>query len=137
MTYSRNPKASALVQYFTNVSGSTFSKGQPISVDLSSGNIDNVDIMSESAASAFAVCLEEILPTNKGMVTQLGRIEDIENYVACNFGDTLYISELGGLTPIAPTTSGAMLIEIGIVVKNQTDPLKKDLIVNIDLRGQL
>jgi hypothetical protein len=125
-----------------NSTGSTINKGTPVSVDAITGNIDLVDISDEiSARSVFGICFADTLNGNQGFFIDSGRIENIS--VAGDFGDTVYISKTGGLTVSAPTPGingvieGDFCISLGVICKNRTNPLLKDLLVDIEILVQL
>ena len=121
----------------TNNTGSLLSKGTPVSIDETSGDIELIDVSNEDSSKAgFAVVrIDSPAGSSLEYVTS-GKIEDIS--VAFNFGATVYVSKSGGLTDVAPAigvggfVEGDFMIMIGRVAKNNSDPLKKDLLVNIE-----
>ena len=124
-----------------NTSGLTIIKATPIRID-GDGNINNIDVSSETEALSVAgVSLENIVDGTRGDVVTSGRVEDI--VTTANNGDVLYVSKTGALTNIKPDigiggfVSGDFVIRIGVVYKNQYDPIKQDLLLNIDVVGQL
>jgi len=124
-----------------NNTGSTLNKAIPISID-DEGNVDLIDVSSEaSSRSSFAVVRENALDGSPVEFITVGRVEDIN--VVFGFGNTIYVSKIGGLTDVSPVVgvggfeSGDFVIRIGIIAKNLKDPSKKDLIVSIGIEGQL
>jgi hypothetical protein len=75
-----------------------------------------------------------------GIVTS-GRLQDVT--VSGTFGDSMFISKTGGLTHIKPSigvngfVAGDFVVAVGIVVKNETNPLLSDLLINLRVVGQL
>ena len=59
------------------------------------------------------------------------------------FGDIMYVAKDGSLTNIKPTdgedgfVSGDFVIKVGVIVKDSNNPSQKNLIVNIQVMGQL
>jgi hypothetical protein len=124
-----------------NDSGGSLNKADPVRLDAL-GKIKKVDPSIEAQALACIGVSKNYVPN--GAVTPIvcqGRLEDITT--SGNFGDPLYVSKTGGLTHIKPSIGvngfleGDFVILVGVVVNNQTNPLLKDLIINIRVVGQL
>lgn len=125
----------------SNNTGATINKGQPTRIN-NSGELDFVNPAIEAdAIGTIAVAQEEILDGSSGEVVTDGKIEDI--VVSASLGDVVYVSKIGGLTSIQPSigvggfVAGDMVIQVGIIAKNEINASLKDLIVNIDTIGQL
>lgn len=123
-----------------NSTGSTVSKGTV--VQISSSDIALVDPSVEADADAVAgVVLSDILDTATGEVVVSGIIENISGGFA--FGSLVYVSKTGTLTTTKPSVgvasfvSGDWVIKVGVVVKNAAAPTQRDLLVNIQIVGQL
>ena len=124
----------------TNATGGNLLKGTAIRMTPTGALL--VDVSVEDSANAIA----GIVKTNfsggsVGEVVSSGIIEDITTpYVV---GTVLYIAKDGSLTDSKPTfgvngfTFGDWVIRVGVVGKNITNPLMKDLLVNISIVGQL
>ncbi len=125
-----------------NNTGSQLNKGTPIAINYSTGEADLVNVSSEIISKASFAVVREDSGTGQPMeyVTN-GRIEDIQ--VAFDFGDPIFISKTGGLTNVPPAIGVGgfqaldFVISVGIIAKNLKDPTKKDLLVNMDVEGQL
>ena len=119
----------------------TLLKGQPVSVNTS-GQIKAVDISNEASALAVVgVCSTDIPSAASGQVMDAGRLENITT--SFSVGDVVYLNVDGGLTNVKPEigvgsfVSGNFVIFIGIIVKNEFDPLQKDLKIFLNVIGQL
>lgn len=124
-----------------NNSGLTIAKATPVRIDTD-GNMRSINVSVEAEALAVAgVARENIISGNSGPVLSSGRVEDI--VTTANNGDVLYVAKTGGLTNIKPSigvggfVSGDFVIRIGVLYKNEDDPLKQDLLLNISVVGQL
>jgi hypothetical protein len=124
-----------------NDSGSSINKTDPIRLDAS-GNIQKIDPSVEAQALAcIGVAKSSISNGSSTAIVSQGRLEDVTT--AGTFGDPLYVSKSGGLTNVKPSVGvngfveGDFVIFVGIVAKNQTNPLLKDLMINIRVVGQL
>jgi hypothetical protein len=125
---------------FMNGSGVTLDALMPVCSNTS-GDIVKVDVSDESKAlSVIGFTAEEILAGDSGRVIVSGRIIDV--VLALAFGP-LYISKTGVLTDVKPSVgvggfdTGDFMVRIGVLVKNESNPLKKDIVLNIVPVGQL
>jgi hypothetical protein len=143
MTYRpyKDLKTSGIQINYTNSSGSTISKGTPVCQKIT-GSIDFVDVSVESDAFSFiGIVGSDISNLLKGPVATNGRVEDVT--VTGSFGDSLYVSKTGSLTTIKPEIGlGGFLsldfvLRVGVIVKNETNPLLKDIILDVQRVGQL
>lgn len=146
MTYSRKLSGSLskvpVGDEAVNNTGSTLNKVTPISINHTTGEADLIDVSLETSARAsFAIVREDAADGAPLEYITIGRIEDVS--LAFDYGDPVYVSKTGGLTNIPPEIgvggfiSGDFIISVGIIAKNINDPAKKDLIVNMDVEGQL
>ncbi len=133
--------ASGVSDTRTNNSGITFNKGTPVRID-STGELDFINVSVEAEALAVAgIVSETILDGNPGTFLNSGKIEDVTT--STDFGDTLYISKSGSLTNTKPSigvdgfVAGDFVISVGVIAKNESNPILKDLVLNIDVVGQL
>lgn len=125
----------------TNTSGSTLNKTDPIRLDAS-GEVKKVDPSIEADVLACIGVAKDSVANlaTVGIVTS-GRLENVT--VPGTFGDSLYLSKTGNLTNLKPSigvdsfVAGDFVLFIGIVIKNQSNPLLSDLMVNLRLVGQL
>lgn len=125
----------------TNGSGGSLNRTDPVRLDAS-GVVQKVDPAVEAQALACLGVAKDSVANAAlvGIVTQ-GRLSDVT--VSGTFGDSMFLSKTGGLTHIKPTigvngfVAGDFVVCIGIVVKNQDNPLLTDLLVNVRLVGQL
>lgn len=148
MSYSPNYKGretDALAQNvgenIGNTSGFTISRAVPVRID-GNGNLDLIDVSDEDQALAVAgVTLESIASGTKGPLASSGRVLNITT--TANNGNVLYVSKTGGLTNIKPEAGvggfleGDFVVRIGVLFKNQDFPTQQDLLLNIEVIGQL
>lgn len=125
----------------TNGSGSAMSKLLPVRANTS-GELDTVDPTIEAEALAIlGITKESILSGATGQVVSHGRVNDVTTSAV--FGDAVYLSKTGGVTNVQPDigvggfVAGDIVIKLGVIAKNEANPVLKDLEVNIELIGQL
>lgn len=124
-----------------NNSGATILKAAP--VRSAAGEATNsIDLSVESnAISIIGVAAADIIDGASGSIVTSGRVLDITT--TAGLDDLLWVSKSGTLTNSPPTVgvngfaAGDFVVMIGVVVKNQTDAGKKDLIVHRQIVGQL
>ena len=133
--------ASGVSDQRTNNTGVTIPKATPIRIN-SSGELDFVDVSVEADITGFSGAASENIPNNaKGEFVNSGKISDIAT--TASLGDLLYISKSGDLTNQKPSIgvagfiAGDFVVIVGVVAKNENNPLLKDLILNVDIVGQL
>jgi hypothetical protein len=126
-------------QLFNNT-GTVIDSAVPVRLN-SSGNIATVDISIENHVFGIVGLTQDpISNLSYGWVVTEGKLEDV---VGFNFGDYIYLSKSGNLTNIAPSegvggfVSGDWVVRVGVIGKNETNPLLKDLFVSINIVGQL
>jgi hypothetical protein len=123
-----------------NNTGATLLKLTPVIVN-SSGEAEQINVSLESALSIAGICKENILDGEIGEVALGGRIENV--ITSANLGDTMYVDKTGFLDNTKPSdgvggfVAGDFVIRVGIIVKNENNPLVKDLLVSVMLEGQL
>ena len=124
-----------------NNTGSTLAKATPVYANTS-GELSLVNVSVEASSySVLGLVVANILDTQKGNIIFNGKLTDVTTSAV--FGDTLFVSKTGTLTNVKPTlgvggfVSGDFVIRVGVVVKNDLDPAKKDIIIQIQLNGQL
>ena len=124
-----------------NNTGVTINKGTPVRINAS-GELDFIDVSIESQASGAAgVVSQNILDGASGPVITSGKVSDITTSAA--FGDLMYIDKTGILTNIKPSIgvnsfiSGDFVVSIGVIAKNADNPINKDLVIMVDIVGQL
>jgi len=125
----------------SNNTGVMIPRITPVRIN-SSGELDFIDVSVEFEALAISgVTSENILNGSTGTYLNYGKIENITT--SAPLGDTVYVSKSGGLTNSQPSDgidsfiSGDFVISVGVIAKNELNPLLKDLIINIDVIGQL
>lgn len=146
MTYRPYSQISSSVDLSTiktsllNTSGLTILKHIPVRIN-SNGDIMPVDVAIEADIFSLVGISSSMISTgNYGDVVTQGRVEDIDGF---DFGEYVYISKTGGLTNILPDegsygfVSGDWVVKVGVIAKNPSDPILKDLIVNMQIIGQL
>lgn len=135
-------KATKQVQNnYTNASGFTITKGKVVATN-SSGNIVLLNPADEDLVSAIVgVTSESIINLSSGAVISSGKLEELTT--SFNVGDAVYAGINGELINHKPNIGengfevGYFVVFIGVIVKNEFDPLKKDLLVMPSLVGQL
>jgi len=123
-----------------NHSGSMLPKFTPVGLDTN-GYADLIDVSDEdSAFSAFAVLAENISDAASGSYISNGRLANILGF---NLRDVLYVAKDGSLTNVKPSVGvggfldGDYIIRVGVVKRNVDAPSQMDLIVNVQVVGQL
>jgi hypothetical protein len=133
--------ASGVSDERTNNSGVTMQKGTPARVN-GAGELDFVDIAVEAEALAtVGVIAQTIGSGSQGSFLTSGKVENIST--SALFGDMVYINKTGAITNIKPSAgvngfvSGDFVVQIGVIAKNESNPLLKDLIISVVVVGQL
>lgn len=123
-----------------NNTGSTIPKATVVQINAT--DLDLVDPSVEADVNAtVGVTISSIANTQTGEVIDSGTIEDVTG--TFTFGDTVYLSKTGTLTEDAPTIGvnsfvhGDYIIKVGVIIKNALIPAQKDLLVNLEIVGQL
>lgn len=123
-----------------NHTGFNLVKGTPIAVDTN-GYAAIIDVSMESSAfSAFAVVASGISDGASGDYISSGTLPNVTGY---SLGDVLYVSKTGDLTATKPSIgvggflAGDFVIRVGVVRRNVAIPSQKDLVVSIQVVGQL
>lgn len=136
-----NIEVTAVGESLINNSGNPIVRAVPVRID-SNGDIQTVDISIEAQALAVAgITKEEVGSGSGGIVVSSGRVENI--VTTASNGDILYISKIGGLTNQQPEigaggfVAGDFIVRIGILFKNELDPLQQDLMLSIAIVGSL
>jgi hypothetical protein len=124
-----------------NASGVQINKGTPVRINAT-GDVDFVNVSIEAQALAVAgVAAANIPNLSSGSIVTNGKISDITT--SASFGDFMYIDKTGSLTNIKPTigvngfVAGDFVVSMGVIAKNLTNALNKDLVISIDVVGQL
>jgi len=131
---------SSVEAYIINDTGSTILRLTPVIIN-SNGTISPVNVSNETALSIAGVSAVNIANGESGEVSFSGRIKNI--VTSASLGDVIYIDKSGFITNSKPSdglngfTAGDFIIRVGIVVKNESNPAAKDLLVSIILEGQL
>jgi len=133
--------ASGVQDVRANNTGVSIDKAVPVRINAS-GELDFINVSTEAQAlSVSGVAAQTILDGTAGSFLSSGKIEDVST--SAIFGDTVYISKAGILTNIKPAIgvsgfiAGDFVISVGVIAKNESNPILKDLIINIDVKGQL
>lgn len=127
---------------YVNASGGALTKGTAVSTNLA-GQIVALDVSDEDSVSRLVGITSVLIPdTATGGVVSVGRVEDITTSFA--IGDAIYAGKTpGSLTNVKPDigvssfVAGDFVIFIGVIVKNEFNPLKKDLHFMPSVIGQL
>lgn len=126
---------------YQNGSGSTLAMGVPVSVNTSS-QILPLNVSSEVSVQALVGLTGISIPNAaSGSVVDNGRLENITTSFA--IGDAVYAGKSTPLTNLKPDigvagfASGDFVVFVGVVVKNEFDPLLFDLKLMLSVIGQL
>lgn len=142
---SYNPFTRTSSQNFTgrlnaNQTGNLVPRGTP--VKLTSSGIALMDVSVETDIDAFAGVIKDDAATGTtGNIISSGSIENLSTSFAV--GSVIYISKVGLLTNVKPSIGvngfgeGDFIIKIGMIAKNNDNPANKDLLVGIQVMGQL
>jgi hypothetical protein len=124
-----------------NTSGNPISSLVPVTTS-SSGGFKAIDVTNETdALNIVGVTKENILNASNGQIVATGRILNVSLPFPLN--STVWVAKDGTLIDEVPEidVNGFeeldFVIRVGKIVKNQTNPLEKDLIVKMELIGQL
>lgn len=125
----------------TNTTGVTIGKGTPIRMN-ENGDPDFVDVSVETQIISIAGVSQDDIPNGeKGVFVTSGRVKELS--VSFDFGDPIFISKTGGLTNVKPSVGvdsfveGDFVVMLGVIAKNEDNSSFKDLILHIDIMGQL
>lgn len=134
-------KTSGIQLNYQNSSGSLITKGIPV-CQKSSGIVDFINVSVEADVFAFiGIAGANINDSATGPVATNGRVENVT--VIGNFGDPLYVSKTGGLTTTKPDVGVEgflaldFVLRVGVITKNETNPSQKDIVLDVQLVGQL
>lgn len=121
---------------------SDIAAGAPVSVN-GAGMISPTDVSSEASATSFVGLANALISSSaNGQVTTIGRLEGL-TLAGFSLGDAVYVGKNGTLTNIKPNiginsfTTGDFVIFVGLVVKNEFDPAKKDILLMPEMIGQI
>lgn len=133
--------ASGISDIRPNNSGVTILKGTPTRINAS-GELDFINVAIEAQALSVAGCVsEDISNATSGVIITSGKVADITT--SASFGDLMYIDKTGNLTNVKPSigvnsfVAGDFVVSIGVIAKNTTNPVLKDLVIMVDIIGQL
>ena len=125
----------------TNLTGVTINKGTPVRMNAA-GDVDFIDPAIEIQVLAIAGIASDDIPNGvEGIIVTSGKVCDLTTSFA--HGDSIWLSKTGGLTDIKPSegvggfVEGDFVVMLGVVAKNEQNNSLKDLILHIDIMGQL
>jgi hypothetical protein len=126
---------------FTNSTGSTINGMTPVRQNTS-GTLELINPSIESEISKIlGIPKISINDGASGSVALHGLMEDVTTSLVV--GDVVYLSKTGGLTAVAPEIgvggflAGDFVVKLGKITKNFSNPLNKDLLLAIEVIGQL
>lgn len=132
----------ASVSIFQNRSGATLPAFRPVQLDPTYGTIALVDVsVLTSSADTFGVTQTAIADNASGSVTMEGRLLNISG--SWSFGSTIWVSKGGSLTDVAPDlgangfVTGDLVIRVGYIAANASNPAQYDLIIEMQVVGTL
>lgn len=132
--------ANSTAKTSTNMTGSTIPKLMPVKITASGMAL--IDPSSEADIDAFAgVTAQSVINGGGGDIVNSGLVTDTGlSYAA---GTRIFVSKSGGVTNVKPDigvggfVSGDWIISLGVVSLNESNSILKDVIVFIEVRGQL
>jgi hypothetical protein len=123
-----------------NTTGSTISKGTPIR--LTSSGAALIDVSDENSSNSIAGVVRTTMANGTvGEIITSGTIQDVATAFAIS--DVVYVGADGNLTNIKPSegSNGFVqydwVIRVGVIAVNVSNPALQDLLVNIQIVGQL
>jgi len=123
-----------------NNSGSVIVKATPVRLTPTGAAL--IDVTDEASANAIAGLIKaNIANAEVGDIVNSGVIEDITT--SATIGDIMYVSKSGDLTNIKPSIgvngfiTGDWVIRVGVIAKNNDNAILKDILVNIQIIGEL
>jgi len=123
-----------------NATGSTITKGTPVSINAN-GELQAVNVSDEASAAAMVGVAESDISNNTdGNIITNGKLANITTSFV--YGNVLYVSKSGGFTNVKPSdgvngfVAGDFIVNVGVIAKDPAS-VNKDLIVNHYIVGQL
>lgn len=133
--------ASYLGDTYLNDSGVSITKLSPVCI-TSAGGIKSVGVAVEAESlGCVGIAFADINNAASGIVITNGRL--VTSGTSSILSSVLYAAKTGGLTDSKPSigvagfVAGDWVIRIGVVAKNLTNPVAKDILVNVSIIGQL
>lgn len=128
---------------YQNGTGSTMPVAAPVSTNAS-GQIILTDVSSEASVEAMVGLTSQSIPSAaSGQVVSDGRLENIPLGLGFAVGDPIWVGLAGTLTNVKPDlsvvgwSSGYFVIFVGVVTKNEFNPLNQDIQLLRQIVGQL
>lgn len=138
--FTRSPDTQTIGRLNQNQSGSAIPQGTPVMI--TSSGIALVDVSQESNVDAFAgVLAKDSANGTTGQVVSSGSIPNITTSFAV--GSVVYVSKVGILTNVKPSIGvngfgeTDFVIKIGMIAQNNDNSSNKDLLLQIQMIGQL
>ena len=135
------PSSSSQDISLINGNAGTLSALTPIHSNIN-GEADIIDVSIESQALAIVGLTKVSINSGAtGTIVTSGKLFNIGGI--WSFGDVLFVSKTGELTNVKPDigvggfVSGDFVIKLGVITKNLANPTQKDLILNVQIMGQL
>jgi hypothetical protein len=126
---------------FKNDSNVTIAALSAVSIGLT-GNLITTNVSDEvSALSTVGLTINTMLNNATDNVILSGRLVGVTT--PFSYRDVLYVSKDGSLTNNKPTIgsnsfiSGDFIVKVGVVCSNSSNPLVQDIVINIQVVGQL
>jgi hypothetical protein len=116
-------------------------QGNPVYINTS-GQIQVPNVSSESQSLAIIGLVQSnVAVSGSGKIITSGLLTNVTG--SFSVGDALFVSKTGVLTNVKPSIGVGgfvafdWVVKVGVVVKNQTNPSLKDIVVNVQVMGQL
>jgi hypothetical protein len=138
----KNTAGTSYEQYITLINGNANALPalMPVYSDTS-GDANVINVSTDSALAIVGLTKTSITAGARGKIITSGKLTDIGS--SWGFGSVLFVSKTGGITSNKPDvgiegfTNGDYVIKLGVVTKNAENPSLRDLILNIQIIGQL
>lgn len=133
--------SSAVRSTLVNNTGTTIPALTPVRLN-STGQLELIDVTTDSSVLSIVGVTEfAIADWSEGSVITQGKVSNIST--GFSFGDYIYISKAGTLTNAYPVVgnngfvAGDFVVRVGVIAKNDTNPLQKDIFITLQIVGQL
>lgn len=126
---------------FLNQSGSLIPAFCPVSIDALGGIKQTNPSIQNDAEKVIGVTMSAISNNSSGYIALAGRLIDVLGIIS--LGDKVWVAKDGTLTNITPEIgingfiAGDYVVKIGAVASNNETPTDKDLVLTVQLIGQL
>ena len=136
-----NTPTSKVAGNFLNSTGGLLTQLTVVRIQAN-GSLGLVNVTNrDQVYSIFGILEENVANGDTASVISKGRIRNITT--ALSIGDVVFLDKSSNLTSTTPDigingfVEDDFIVRIGIVVQNESNPLNKDLIVDLQVLGRL